>query len=241
MKESMRKNVLQISMLSLCIVVSVLFMAVPALADDTTNRTRSPITNPALHALDGKVVRVTSNNSTITIISGNQTQINIKLDRNTKYFLASMGENNNDNNKDKDGIDMEQQSKGADSKELHIPSNWKTDLNWVERFHKKAAFSDIKVGDRVIAWVTAPDNLAKQVLIIKIPIIQTVKGVISAVSGHSITISPNKGTPLTLTWDVKTRFDLRGLISVQNGQYAVATYNRITMLAQLVTVTATIP
>jgi hypothetical protein len=228
MKESMRKNVLQISMLSLCIVVSVLFMAVPALADDTTNRTRSPITNPALHALDGKVVRVTSNNSTITIISGNQTQINIKLDRNTKYFLASMGENNNDNNKDKDGIDMEQQSKGADSKELHIPSNWKTDLNWVERFHKKAAFSDIKVGDRVIAWVTAPD-------------IQTVKGVISAVSGHSITISPNKGTPLTLTWDVKTRFDLRGLISVQNGQYAVATYNRITMLAQLVTVTATIP
>lgn len=116
-----------------------------------------------------------------------------------------------------------------------------TDPYWLDRYGKQAQFSDIQVGDRIVAWVKTADNLAIQVLIIKGPAIQKVKGTITAISDNSTTITPTSGIGVTLIWDANTRFVLKGLISVQSGQYAAAVYNKTTMMAITVDVQATAP
>jgi len=125
--------------------------------------------------------------------------------------------------------------------EAGVTVNCGTDPNGLERCGKEAQFSDIQIGDKVIVWVKTTDNLATKVLIIKAPVIQRVKGTITAVSDSSITITPASGAAVILSWDVSTRFMLKGLISVQIGQYAVAAYNRSTMTAKTVDVQATAP
>jgi hypothetical protein len=116
-----------------------------------------------------------------------------------------------------------------------------TDPNWLGRYGKEAQFSDIQVGDRIIAWIQTADNLATQILIIKAPVIQPVRGTITDVSDNSFTITPPIGAAVTLSWDENTRFVLKGFISVQSGQYAIAVYNRNTMIALTVDVQATAP
>ena len=124
-------------------------------------------------------------------------------------------------------------------KRAHIPANWRDNLGWLDTFDTGSQFSDIQVGDRVIARTTNDgNNLAKQILIIKAPVIQQVKGIISAVTGNSVTIGTNN---IVVTVDDNTRITLKGLIQVQTGQYAVAVYNKNTMVAQTISIQANAP
>jgi hypothetical protein len=170
------------------------------------------------------------------------------VDSNTKYFVVPAGKASaaiNSNTVKVKKVDQKvnkvkpEQSQAVE--ELGITANCGNSSNGLSRFGKEGQFSDIQVGDRVIAQVKTADNLATQVLIIKAPAIQRVKGIITAVSDNSITITPANGTAITLSWDGNTRFVLKGLISVQNGQYASAVYNRNTMTAQTVDVQVTAP
>ncbi len=242
MKKEVRRNTLKIGIPFVVIMTLVTGMALPALADNGSK----PI--PVLRIVQGGVISVASDNSTFVIQNGNQQPVTIKVDSNTKYFLVPPGRASaaiNSNAVKNKTIDKKvnkvkpEQSQAVE--ELGITANCGNDSSWPGSFGKETQFSDIQVGDRVIARVKTADNLATQVLIIKAPAIQRVKGIITAVSDNSITITPTNGTAVTLSWDGNTRFVLKGLISVQNGQYASAAYNRNTMTAQTVDIQATAP
>ena len=244
MKKEIRRNALKIGIPFLVIMTLVMGMALPVLADNESK----PITG--LRVVQGEVMSVASDNSTLVVQNGNQQQVTVTVDSNTKYFVVPAGKtsaaiNSNivkDKKADKKVNKVKpKQSQAAELKEPGITANCGNDSDWLDRFGKEAQFSDIQVGDRVIAQVKTADNLATRVLIIKAPIIQRVKGIITAVSDNSITITPANGTAVTLSWNGETRFVLKGLISVQNGQHASAVYNKNTMAAQTVDVQATAP
>ena len=247
MKKEIRRNALKIGIPFIVIMTLVMGTALPVLADSTSKLVST------LRLVQGEVISITSDNSTsdnstIVVQNGNQQQVTIKVDSNTKYFVVPAGKASaaiNSNTVKVKKVDQKvnkvQPPQSQAVEEQAITANCGNNSNGLDRFGKEGQFSDIQVGDRVIAQVKTADNLATQVLIIKAPAIQRVKGIITAVSDNSITITPTNGTAVTLSWDGKTRFVLIGLISVQNGQYASAVYNRNTMTAQTVDVQVTAP
>ena len=238
------RNAVRIGIPLVAMITLVLSTALPVLAQN------KPKPVPTLRLVQGEVVSVSSDNSTIIIKNGNQGQLTINVDANTKYFLLLREKPSpvpTDNVasaislSQKSGILLFDQTQLTAAQESQITANCKADPGWLERHGTPAQFSDILVGDRIIAEVKTADNLATKVLIIKAPVIQKVSGTISEVTSSTITITPTSGTAVILNWDGNTKFVLKGLISVQSGQYATAVYNRNTMLAQTVEVQATAP
>lgn len=239
MKKEIRRNALKIGIPFIVIMTLVTGMALPVLADNTSKPAS------ALRLVQGEVMSVDSDNSTFVIQNGSQQQVTITVDANTKYFIVPAGKASvaidSGIAKADQKVNKLEPKQSQTAEESVITANCGTDLNGLGRFGKAAQFSDIQVGDRVIARVKTADNLATQVLIIKAPAIQRVKGIITAVSDNSTTITPSNGNPITLSWDENTRFVLKGLISVQNGQYASAVYNKNAMIAQTVDIQAAAP
>jgi hypothetical protein len=242
MKKEVKRNALKIGIPFVVIMTLVTGMALPVLADNGSK----PIIG--LRVVQGEVMSLASDNSTFVVQNGNQQPVTVLVGSNTRYFIVPAGKAsaaiNSNTVKDKKADQKVNKVKPEQSQaveEQEITANCGNDSNWPGPFGKQAQFSDIQVGDRIIARVKTADNLATQVLIIKAPVIQKVKGTITAVSDMSITITPSSGAAVTLSWDGNTRFILKGLISVQNGQYASAVYNRNTMKAQTVDIQATAP
>lgn len=249
MNNEIRRDALKICIPFIVIITLVTGMALPVLADS------GPKSIAGLHIVQGDVVSVTSDNSTsdnstIVVRNGSQQQVSIKVDANTKYYLISTGKASEavKNVTVKNKI-AEKKANKVELKQFKVtipePSmttaSCGTDPNWLGRNGKEAQFSDLQVGDRIIAWVKTADNLATHVLITKAPIIQKVKGTVTAVSDNSTTITPSSGAAVTLSWDGNSKFVLKGFISVQAGQYAAAVYNRNTMIIMTMDVQATAP
>jgi hypothetical protein len=78
--------------------------------------------------------------------------------------------------------------------------------------------------------------LAQRVLIIKPTTYASVSGSITGVSADSITITPDDGDPVTLSYNGNTVFVLNGFIAVEEGQYANAIYDSDNMVAKRVVV-----
>ena len=116
-------------------------------------------------------------------------------------------------------------------KDLHIPANWRDNLGFLDTFGQKGAFSDIAVGDRVIARVNS-SGVAVQLLIIKAPVIRQVRGTIT-ISGNNITGTALDKNAINLTWDSTTEFIIKGYALPTSG-YVVITYNNNTKVASLV-------
>ena len=226
------KYFLGIGILFVTIAALVMGLAVPALANGN-NATKTPPT-PAVRTVQGKVVSIASDNLSFVIqnTSGN---ITVSVNATTKYYVVPVGRVQQ---ADDNGVLQ------SHYKDLVIPANWKDNMNWLDKFLKKGQFSDIEIGDRVIARIGTIDNMARQVLIIKGPVIRQIKGTITAVSTNpnSITINSTSGL-VTLSWDTNTRFILKGLIAVVGnvGQYATVTYNKNTLMAQIVNVLPAAP
>ena len=108
----------------------------------------------------------------------------------------------------------------------------------MDTFGQKGAFSDIAVGDRVIARVNS-SGVAAQVLIIKAPVIRQVRGTVT-ISGNNITVNALNGTTINLTWDSTTEFIIKGYALPTSG-YAAITYNSSTKVASLVNFAAKPP
>jgi hypothetical protein len=243
-KHEISRNAIRAGLPFIVIVTLLLSSAIPVLADNSTK----PV--PQSRLVQGEVISVASDNSSFVLQNGGRQQVTITVDSNTKYFVVPGGKTSTQISgviaKDKA---VENEANKAESrppqaaglKDSGIMANYGIDPNGLERYGREAQFSDIQIGDRVIAWAKTAGNLAAKVLITKAPVIQKVKGTISAVSDSSITITPSNGAAITLTWDVNTRFMLKGLISVQAGQYAVAVYNRNSMTAVTMDVQAAAP
>ena len=112
-----------------------------------------------------------------------------------------------------------------------------TGLNWLCPFGEEAQFSDIEVGDRVVVWLADEDNLAERVLIIKLTTYASVSGAIVVdLDEGTITITPDDSEAVTLSYNEGTVFILRGVIEVEQWQYAHATYDSDNMIAKRVVV-----
>ena len=231
MKNAIRKKTLKIGVLLCAVLVLLVGIALPVLADTAT----SPA---AVQTVQGKVTSVTPSTSFV-IQNGNQPAITLNVDQNTLYFAVPQGKSLNSLNNNDDKGRKENKNKQVlpgNKRGMTIPSNWRSDLGWLAIFDVQSDFSNIQVGDTIIARVQTAGNLAKQVLIIKAPAIQQVKGTITAVNGNSITITPSNGSAVTVNWNANTRVILKGQIAVQTNQYAVVVYNRTNMIAQTIDV-----
>jgi hypothetical protein len=232
------KSGLRIGLLFMVVMTLVLSSSLPVLAKNTSKPVLTSKPVSTLRVVQGEVVSIssdnsTSDNATIVVRNGSQQLVTFKVDANTKYYMAPNGKTS--------ASPANVPVKAAGLVESVGTANCGIDPNSLGRYGKQAQFSDIQVGDKVVAWVKTADNIATKILIIKPPVIQKVKGTITAISDNSTTITPLNGNAVTLNWDGNTKFVLKGLISVQTGQYAAAVYNRTTMLALTVNVQATAP
>jgi hypothetical protein len=237
------RNLKVVVVLVLALVLLVV-AAVPSLAD-TSAPTVTPkvkVTPQALHSAQGKVDNVTANK--IVLKDGAEAPITLTVDDNTTYYMMSLGRAQGFFSSifSRDGADKNLPNISSALKNFRIPNNWKDDFSWLERFGAKAKLGDMAAGDRIIARLAADSFLAKQVLIIKtpVPLILQIKGTVTVGTG-SIAIQPATGTAVTVKWDANTRVSLKGLIAVQTGQYATASYNRNTMVALTLDVLPTAP
>ena len=161
-----------------------------------------------LKTVQGSVLSISD--TSFVIGNDNQAEVTINVNDNTTYYLIYKGKS------------------GSNMNGSYTQANGPA---------KRAQFSDIEGGDRIIARVTTDgNNLAKEVTMTKPPIIQIVRGIISAVTYSSITISQENGIDVFLTVDQNTRVILKGLLLVQEGENAVASYNRLTMVAQVINI-----
>jgi hypothetical protein len=96
-----------------------------------------------------------------------------------------------------------------------------------------AKFEDLKVNDNVVVHVTVATannvttKTAVQVMIVnamKLPAVENVRGIISAIGADSITIHPAQGADVVVKWDANTHITLQGFISPASGQYAIVMY-----------------
>jgi hypothetical protein len=237
------KYALRIGIIFAVIAALVMGFAIPALAkghNDSDSRS-----TPAVRTVQGKVVGIASDNLSFTIhnASGNVT---VSVNATTKYYVVPVGRvqqavNNDEDENNEDKESEHHQSGSAELNESGIPANWKDNQNWLDKFLKKGQFSDIAIGDKVIARIGVSDNVARQVLIIKAPAIQRIKGALSNVTATSFTITPTNGAAVILFWDSNTIFTLKGLIAVADGKYATAVYNKNTFKALTVNVLPAVP
>jgi hypothetical protein len=240
----LRRSWLKVGAVLILALVLLAVVAVPSLADTptTTATPKVKITPTATHSAQGKVASLAVNS--IVLQDGTEAPINLTVDANTKYFMLSLGR--------AQGFFSSVFPRASDKnlpdfsnalRNFHLPSNWKDDFAWLERFGAQAQLSDVAVGDRIIARLAASSFLAQQVLIIKTPapLILQGKGIVTAIGADSFTIQPTTGAAVSLKWDANTRFALKGLIALQVGQYATASYNRNTLVALTVDVQAPTP
>jgi hypothetical protein len=241
------KYALRIGILFAVTAALVMGFAIPALAKG--NNDSDSRSTPAVRTVEGKVVWIASDNLSFKIQKNASENVTVSVNATTKYYVVPFGkvqqaisnkilqDEREDNNKDNE----HRQSRSAELNESRIPANWRDNQNWLDKFLKKGQFSDIAIGDKVIARIGASDNVARQVLIIKAPAIQRIKGALSNVTATSFTITPANSAAVILFWDSNTSFTLKGLIAVANGKYATVVYNKNTLKALTVNVLPAVP
>jgi len=186
--------------------------------------------NAPAKVIAGKVISKAA--GSFVIQSGNQTQTTtVIVDQNTQYFQvpralpprlpAILGKLFKAND----------QRNGRGPLQRLLPN----DVNALRKLGKTATYADLAIGDRVVVRLQPGTETAKDVLIIKPlpPKDGTVTGTLTGLptgtngTGGSLIITPTGTgtTPITLTWDSSTRFDLKGVISFAIGQKATAVYN----------------
>jgi hypothetical protein len=243
MNTNMRKRLLKIGLLFMALVAMIVGIALPAYADN-----RPTSNNPAYPIVQGKVTDIFVSNTSFELLTANNNEVTITTNTSTQFYIIPAGKvlgavnsliaPNKNEDKGKGNLKQNAAARLNETKELHIPADWKRDLGWLAFFDNPASFSDIEVNDRVIVR-TDKDNLAKQVLIIKAPVIRTIKGTISLVDSTHIQITPTSGIPLILNVVGTTSIVLHGQTSISG--YAVAVYNSDNKNAVKVNVYATAP
>jgi hypothetical protein len=228
----LKNNFMKIIILFAVVMALVVGVAIPVSAATTVVTTSTTAT--ALHTVQGVVNAVNSTSGSFTV---GTTSVVVSTDSNTKYYLIPLGKADAYVN-NKIARDPSALSRAAKLKDLHIPANWRDNLGFLDTFGQKGAFSDISVGDRVIARVNS-SGLATQVLIIKAPVTRQVRGTVT-ISGNNITGTALDKNAINLTWDATTEFIIKGYTLPASG-YAVITYNSSTKVASLVNFAAKPP
>jgi len=119
-------------------------------------------------------------------------------------------------------------------------------IGWLRPLAEEATFDDITVGTQVVVRaVPAEDNpVAKLVIIIEPIGYGRVVGTITDISleNKTLTIAPaDGGTEIILSYSEGTRFILRGITELEEGQLIRAIYDAEEMIAKVVFVPVEVP
>lgn len=244
----LKNNLFKIGLLVLMILSLVGGTVIPAFADNSTSK-QPPIKTSEikLRTVQGKIITLAA--SSFVIQNENQTPVTINVDNATRYYKLPLGEARSfiSGTVKKDNLQAEKNKRplppaSVDLKNAHIPANWQNNPEWLATFESSTKYSDLQLGDKVMANITTDGkNLARQVTLITAPVIQQVKGTISAINASSITITPTNASGVVLTIDNSTKVDLKGILIPAVGNYAAATYNHNTMVAQVISIQAKSP
>jgi hypothetical protein len=217
-----------VSILALCLILGV---ALPSLAAPDK---APPVADDSLAKIvKGKVTGVDEEYQEYFEIQSGEEELTISVDENTKYYKLSVP-----------GrivalvrhiIKSEQQSQ--EELVTSVLPQIGPKLKRLRPFGEKAEFSDIALGDRVVVWLAeGSELLAQRVLIIKPTTYASVSGSITDISPSDITITPDDGEAVTLSYNGSTVFVLNGFIAVEEGQSARAVYDSDNMVAKRVVV-----
>jgi hypothetical protein len=222
-------QVLRIAGVSILALGLVLGIALPALAAPDAPQAWAQDFEGQI--VKGKVVSVEEGNQEFVIKAG-EDEVTVKVDENTEYLkicvpgrLTSLAQH----------LRLRIHDRLSRPDDMDTPK-LAPKLKHLRPFGEEASFSDIAVGDMVVAWLASEgDNLAERVQIIEPVTYARVSGTIS-VADNTITITPEEGDGVTLTYNEGTIFTLKGTTQVQSGQSAAAIYDSDNMLAKVVIV-----
>ena len=208
-------KVLKIAGVSILALGLVLGMVVPALA--TPGSASPPANDTPPKVLAGKVISLDEGETPFVIQSRGQ-EFTISVNGDTQYFKVPAPQKGITTAQNRRGL--RQQARGKPESVRQLP-----------RFREEATLDDITIGARVVIWlVPEEDNpVAKLVLIIKPITPKTVTGTISGISSEdkTITIVPADGSDdITLNYNERTRFILRGTTALEEGQSARIVLNK---------------
>jgi hypothetical protein len=191
-----------------------------------------------LRIVKGKVLEVRGANQEFDIQSGDE-ELTIRVDGDTKYF--KLGVPGRIVSLARHWLQFRSQNQIPQPENVPLPEPQRAKLKWLRPFGEESEFSDIKVGDRVVVCAEEENSelLAKRVLIIKPTTYARVSGTITGISSSAITITPDGGEAVFLSYNESTVFILKGFIAVEAGQYAHAIYDSDNMTAKRVTVSLT--
>jgi hypothetical protein len=233
----------KMAVVSIVVLGLVLGLAFPAMAGD--DEPTSQTTNHSPKILVGKVVSLGTDSFTI---EARGQEFTINVDGDTKYFKVparrmTLSAARNRLELRQDQIEL----RPTPQRTLRVATQ-QVDIQQVrgrgrliQQFHRigeEASFGDITVGARVIVRpVPEEDNLtAKLVLIITPRTANHVTGTITGIStaDKTITIAPaDGGDVITLNYNDRTRFILRGITGLAEGQSVRAVYG-VEMIAKVV-------
>jgi len=247
-------KVLRIAGVSILALGLVLGMVLPALAASDSATPWADDSQTGM--VRGKVLSADEENQEFVIQSGEE-EVAISVDSDTKYFkLCVPGriialaqhrmELRNQNQEEIRALDQHQMGLRQQDRICQLdnggtPEPKRLKLKQLRPFGEEAEFSDIAVGDRVAVWLAPGESgyLAEKVLIIKPTTYARISGTITDVPsvGKTITIEPADGNEaVTLEYNERTIFTLRGIIQVEPEQSAHAIYDSDNMIAKRVTV-----
>jgi hypothetical protein len=243
MNSKITKRLLKIGVLLMLLSGLIAGIAFPAYAGNDSNPKTS-----AFRIIQGKVASIDDASDSFKLVTANNEEVNIITNSSTQFFVIPSGKVNGAINSLRSPLKNEVIGKGnlkpnpaarlKETKKLQIPANWRINLGWLAFFDNPADFEDIEVNDRVIVRADS-DNLARQVLIIKAPVIRTIKGSVSLLDSTHIKITPADNDPITLNVVSDTSIVLHGQTSISG--YAVAVYNSSTGNALKVNVYSSAP
>jgi hypothetical protein len=189
-----------------------------------------------LRIVKGKILEVRGADQEFDIQSGDE-ELTIEVDGDTKYFKLGVPGRIVSLARHRLQFRLQNQIPHLDNGDIPKPLR----LQWLRPFGEESEFSDIEVGDRVVVCAEEENSelLAKRVLIIKPTTYARVSGTITGISSSAITITPDGGEAVPLSYNESTVFILKGFIAVEAGQYAHAIYDSDNMLAKRVTVSLT--
>ena len=234
-------KILKIAGISVLVLGLVLGLTLPALAEEDSTVTGASTVPTKL--LPGKVVSI-DEGKTFFVIQSQEQEFTIFVDNDTEYFKSPFPFRLVDAARERE----ERLEQGHDQQKLRqMPyrglglargraglgerAQERLELmRGFSRFGGEATFDDITVGAQVVVQaVPQGDNLlAKQVLIVEPFVPNHVKGTVAAISvaNKTITIAPaDGGEAITLSYNERTRFILRGTPTLEAGQPVRAIYN----------------
>jgi len=235
-------------------VALVLGVTLPGLAASDETAPQTADCWPRL--LKGEVLSVDEVEPKSFVIQSGEEELTILVDENTRYFILyppkkllglvqqRMGlrqQNQEMIRVIEPAVPMQLRAVGQVPQPKGILEHQRANLKQLRHFGEKATFDDIAVGDKVVVWLAPETNgyLAKIVTIIEPTTYARVTGTITDVSSvdKTITIEPADGSEaVTLDYNERTVFILKGIIEVEKEQFARAAYNTETMMAKAVRV-----